>query len=307
MEKILQLQQRLKRKDKNIFLDAVEEKLTEYGYEFERIRLGRIVKSVNLETKSSQPDYIFMAHYDTPTRLPSWILWLMKFCGQNNQFLMIGLIALLFFVFFAIVELAPALFSIEAEMISIIIIGLAYIILIISFIPVLIPNKNNFDDNTSGVIALLSLAKKCKEQGIENVKFVFVDTEEIGLFGSRAHRRYLEREKLISRNCKVISLDCVGAGDFPVVIRNSKSSYAASLHNALQETFADAKSIRMIMPMSDNFSFTKYGAINISFMNKAIIPTGYYIPNIHSAKDDKVDLDKIEKLTDTLAGYILAH
>ena len=36
MDKILELQRRFFRKEKNKFLDTVEEKLTGYGYEFER-------------------------------------------------------------------------------------------------------------------------------------------------------------------------------------------------------------------------------------------------------------------------------
>ena len=291
MEKILELQQRLSRKDKNKFLDAVEDKLSEIGYEFERKKSGSIIKSVNLETKSYRPEYVFMAHYDTPTIMPTWLLWLMKLFGQNNQILIAILLIIL-------IQLISMLIVIHFAF------ALINLIVFLSFIPLLFANKKNFDDNTSGVIALLSLAEKCKKNGVENVKFVFVDNEELGLFGSRAHKRYLEKEKLISPDCKVISLDCVGAGDFPLIICNSKSNYAKPFFDALQKEFKDTKSIRILMPLSDNFSFTKYGAINISFMNKAIMPTGYYIPNVHSSKDDKIDLEKIEKLTDVLANIV---
>jgi len=44
IDKILEVQRRFYRKEKNRFLDAVEEKLTEYGYEFERKKFGRIIK-----------------------------------------------------------------------------------------------------------------------------------------------------------------------------------------------------------------------------------------------------------------------
>lgn len=292
MEKILTLQKRLSRKEKNKFLDAVEEKLTEYGYEFERKELGSIIKSVNLETKTAQqPDYIFVAHYDTPTMLPFWFSWLFRLCGQTNQALVIILGVVLYFLLLALMDI-HLVFTVISTVI--------FFALFISLFSILIPNRKNFDDNTSGVIALLSLAKKCKERGIENVKFLFVDNEEIGLFGSMAHRSYLEKERLISPRTRVVSLDCVGAGNFPLIIRNGKSDYAELFYNEIQKEFAACKSIRMIMPLSDNFSFRRYGALNISFVNKAVIPFEYYIPNVHSCKDNRIDLDRIEKLTDVL-------
>jgi len=287
MDKILELQRRFFRKEKNKFLDTVEEKLTEYGYEFERKKFGNIIKSVNLKTKSIQPEFIFIAHYDTGTIAPFSFSWLMKIFGVNNQLLIIILVVFLtnlreFHIFFNIV----------------------YWIIFISLLAMLIPNRKNFDDNTSGVIALLVLAKKCKESEINNVKFIFIDNEELGLIGSRAHRKYLEKEKLISPNSKIISLDCVGVGKLPLIIRNSKSKYETLFYKKLKDEFKLCKSIRMIMPLSDNFSFRKYGALNISFVNKAIIPFGYSLSNIHSSKDNFMDLHKIEGLAGILINIV---
>ena len=293
MEKLLEIQRRFFRKEKNKFLDIVEEKLTEYGYEFERKKFGSIIKSVNLETKSTQPEFIFIAHYDTGTIMPFWISWLMRFFGVNNQLLMIipvciliGLISGLghFYIGFKI----------------------AYWIIFASLLTILIPNRKNFDDNTSGVVALLSLAKKCKENGIDNVKFIFADNEELGLIGSSAHRKYLEKGQLISPDSKIISLDCVGVGELPLIMRNSKSDYEVLFREEFQKEFEFCKSIRMILPLSDNFSFRKYGALNISFANEAVIPFGYALSNIHSSKDNFIDFHKIEKLTDVLANIVKA-
>jgi len=291
MEKILAIQRRFFRKEKNKFLDTVEEKLTEYGYESERKKFGKIIKSVNLETKSTQPEFVFIAHYDTGTIMPFWISWLMRFFGINNQILMI--IPLCF-----VMGLLSALGHYH------IVFNIVYWIVIISLLTILIPNRKNFDDNTSGVIALLSLAKKCKENGIEHVKFIFVDNEELGLIGSSAHRKYLEKERLILPHSKIISLDCVGVGEFPVIFRNSKSDYEVFFHKEFQNAFELCKSISVIMPLSDNFSFRKYGALNISFVDKAVIPFGYSLSKIHTSNDNFIDLHKIEKLTDVLANIV---
>ena len=300
MEKILEIQRRFFRKEKNKFLDTVEEKLTEYGYEFERKSFGKIIKSVNLETKtkSEQPEFIFMAHYDTGQMIPFWMGWIMKLFGHNNILLWI-----IFFHFFydysKTIFIFSTLLPFHPYHISL------FTLIALSLLIILIPNKKNVDDNTSGVISLLSLAKKCKENGIENVKFIFVDMEEIGLFGSRAHKRYLEKEHLISPNCKIISIDCVGGvGKIPLIVRNSKSGYAEIFHQEIQKEFENCKSIHSFIPFSDNFSFRKYGALNISFVDKAIFPFGYSLSNVHSSKDVHIDLARIEKLTNAITNFI---
>ena len=151
MEKILETQRRFFRKEKNKFLDAVEEKLTEYGYKFERKKFGKIIKSVNLETQSTQPEFIFIAHYDTGTIVPLWISWLIKIFGVNNQLPIIIQVAFL-------TNLLPPLSELH------IFFNIVYWIIFISLLTILIPNRKNFDDNTSGVIALLLLAKKMQRE-----------------------------------------------------------------------------------------------------------------------------------------------
>jgi len=292
MEKILKIQRRFFRKEKNQFLEAVEEKLTEYGYVSERRAFqGLIFKSENLETKCDKPEYIFIAHYDTGVTMPFWFHPLSKLFGANS----IAFIAA-FFILFLTLEIT----SIHWHVIS-----YWKIIFGISFLSILFPNKKNFNDNTSGVIALLQLAKKFKENGIDNVKFIFVDNEEWGLFGSKAHRKHLEKEKLILPQCKVISIDCVGGGgEIPLVTQNGKSEYAEFFQKEIQKEFGLCKSEKMTLPFSDNYSFRKYGALNISFVDMAKIPVGYYISNIHSSKDSEINLPKIEKLTDVLTNII---
>ena len=291
MDKLLELPRRFFRKEKNRFLDTVGENLAESGYDFERINFGSIIKSINLETKSVQPEFVFMAHYDTGTIMPFWFSWLLKIFGVNNQWLMI--IIMCFFI-----NLLSILGNFHISF------NIAYWIIFISFFIIVVPNKRNFDDNTSGVIALLSLAGKCKENNIDNVKFIFIDNEELGLFGSRAHRKYMEKMKTISPDSKIISLDCVGVGKTPLIIKNSKSKYESILFKNVKDEFELCKIIKMIMPLSDNFSFRKYGALNISFADKAIIPFGYSLSKIHSSKDNFINLQQIERLTDVLINFI---
>ena len=295
MKEILNIRKRFSRKDKKKFLKIIETELTELGYEVEKKKFWRLLTSVNLETKNDNPEYIFVAHYDTGTIMPFWMNWLMKLIGINRQLLMI----------FILIGFIKILILFVEGYQPIIVTGLSGFI----FIPlllILVPNWKNYDDNTSGVISLLKLAKKFKENGLENSKFIFVDNEELGLFGSAAHKRYLEKNNLISKDCKVISIDCVGgSGEIPLIIKNSNSDYSKLFQDAIKNEFNECKIVRMILPASDNFSFKKYGAINISFVDKTIIPNGYYIRDIHSYKDGKIDLEKIDKLCNVITETII--
>ncbi|MCL2727169.1 MAG: M28 family metallopeptidase [Bacteroidales bacterium] len=291
MEKILEIQRRFFRKEKNQFLDRIEEELAEYGYKSERKDLGMFVKSINLETKCDKPEFIFIAHYDTGGVIPFWFHPFCRLLGTNSIASFVAII-----VIFFTLDLISSYWHVASYL---------RLILGISFLSILIPNKKNFDDNTSGVVALLKLAKKFKEKGMNHAKFIFVDNEEWGLFGSRAHKKYLEKEQNMTPQCKIISIDCVGGGGkIPIITRNGKSEYAKYFQKEIQKQFELCKSVRMALPFSDNYSFSEYGALNISFANRAILPVGYYIPRIHSSKDREINLPQIEKLTDVLTDAI---
>jgi len=299
MEKILKAKRRFFRKEKNIFLDTVEEKLKEYGYEYQRKSFGKIIKSINLETKCDNPDFIFIAHYDTGTITHFWYNWLVKFFGHNVLLKIFSKIVSIIHISF----LLP--FAILLAMFLFVNFNFIFWVLCILIFSFFIPNKNNFDDNTSGVIALLLLAKKVKGNGVDNVKFIFVDNEEKGLFGSRAHRKYLEEEQLIFFNSKIIGIDCVGKDEIPLIVKYAKSRFAEHLQREIKNEFGTCTSVKTDLPHSDAFSFAdKYAALDISFVSKAVISSGYYIRKVHTSKDNEIDLNKIEKFTNALANVI---
>ncbi len=267
MQDLLNHKKRCIRSQKNAFLRAIEKYLTNYGYQFERKKLGAFIKSVNLETKCHNPEYIFLAHYDTGTIIPFWVRWIMKLVGINRMiFLMIFMVALSY----GLKHLLP--FAPEPVQLGF------SIVLWGSLLSILIPIPNNADDNTSGVITLVKLLSICKERGIDNVQCIFVDKEELGLFGSVAQRKHMEQQGLLSKSTKIISIDCVGGTNtFPLIIKSGTSSLAHTVQKELEKTFPNVQSTKPQLPVSDNHSFKKYGAINISFVKKAVIPGGYYI------------------------------
>lgn len=290
MKELLDIKKRFKRSDKEMFLEIIGQKLKEFGLDFELKQFGKVIKSINLETKNDNPDYVFIAHYDTGTILPFWFNWLMRIFGINRQLIIMFSIGIS-------VTLLSGLFSRYVPFID----SIVAITLGLSMLSIFIPNKKNLDDNTSGVITLLQIASKLKGNSELNAKLIFVDNEEIGLIGSSAHYKYLKKNNKIGNHCKVFSIDCIGgSGDIPLIIRNGESTYLDLLKEDLMNEFGTCETIKMEMPASDNYSFKALGALNLSFVSKSTLKGGYYIKNIHSSKDDQINMDRISKVSDII-------
>lgn len=71
-------------------------------------------------------------------------------------------------------------------------------------------NKTNANDNTSGVVTLLEIARTLPENQREKTCFILFDLEEAGLLGSAAYQKAHKDE---TTHQLVLNLDCVGDGD----------------------------------------------------------------------------------------------
>lgn len=71
-------------------------------------------------------------------------------------------------------------------------------------------NPSNANDNTSGVVTLLEIARSLPENQRKKAAFVLFDLEEVGLIGSASYRK---AHKAQSNRQTVLNLDCVGEGD----------------------------------------------------------------------------------------------
>ncbi len=85
-------------------------------------------------------------------------------------------------------------------------------------------NKNNHNDNTSGVATVLSVAESLSAAAREKVAFILFDNEEKGKKGSKAHFA-AHKEEMADK--LVINFDCVGNGDHIVFISKGKASKSA--------------------------------------------------------------------------------
>jgi hypothetical protein len=171
----------------------------------------------------------------------------------------------------------------------------------------LIPNPHNREDNTSGVIGLMALADWIKDQPAlkAKVQLVFLDNEEWGLLGSGGLKEYWNKQGYPYQEAVIITLDCISRGRVPLVLHHGKDQHARHVLPYLQKYLPEAKIVNMrFIPLSDNFTFRKQGAIDITFTDRSLVPGGYYVPRIHVRQDNDLSPERLAACIDGLSDYL---
>lgn len=237
--------------------------------------------------------YLVTAHYDTPAsiglpnvltpcNLVTYILW---------QFLLVGA-----FVVAAIAAgVLTWVLSNNIDLAKFVALVVYWCVLLgLMFGPA---NKSNVNDNSSGVITALEIARTMPQMHRDKVCFVLFDLEEAGLIGSAAYRKAHKAE---SENQIVLNLDCVGDGDhiifFPMKKAKKDEKLMAEIHRI--GGWFDKKHI---MLKKDGFytypSDQKHFPLGIgiaAFNKKKGI--GYYVAKIHTKKDTVLDPTNVNLL-----------
>lgn len=196
---------RKSRKQKEAFRSDVQSYVTELGY------------TVNLEKGSfgarnivigdpEKAKYVVTAHYDTPAGmlLPNLITPCNPVTFILYQLSLVGL----FIIAAVAVGALGGLIANSPEVASMVAVIVYWaLLLMMMFGPA---NKNNANDNTSGVVTLLETARTLPELHRDKVCFVLFDLEEAGLIGSAAYRK---AHKKATENQVILNLDCVGDGN----------------------------------------------------------------------------------------------
>ena len=194
---------RKSKNQKEAFRQDVKAYFSRHGYEAkeEKGSFG----AVNLIAGDPEKaKYLVTAHYDTCARmvLPNFITPCNPLIYWSYQ---IGLVLLIAIIAIAAGVLVGLLWPESRKQVAL----LTYwaILVLMIFGPA---NPSNVNDNTSGVITLLEIARTLPENQREKVCFVLFDLEEAGLIGSASYRK---KHKKASDGQLVLNLDCVGEGD----------------------------------------------------------------------------------------------
>lgn len=199
---------------KQAFRDAVQAYAASIGYD-SRVEQGSLGSRNLVIGNTEQADYLVTAHYDTCARLP-----IPNYITPCNLWLFLlwqVVLTLLILVVCVLLGLGVGLLTGSGT------IGAwsGYLMVWVVLALMLIgpANPSNANDNTSGVVTLLEIAKSMPENQRKKVAFVLFDLEEAGLIGSASYRK---AHKAQTDRQMVLNLDCVGDGDYLTLFPTKK-------------------------------------------------------------------------------------
>ena len=165
-------------------------------------------------------------------------------------------------------------------------------------------NPHNANDNTSGIITLLEIARTLPENQRCKVCFVLFDLEEAGLIGSGSYRK---KHKKATDHQMVLNLDCVGDGShirmFPTKALKKDRKKLTSLYKACgyfgkRNVLVHEKGFS-VYP-SDQINFP-YG-VGICALRKG--KHGLYLSRIHTPRDTILEETNVNILRAALTTFI---
>lgn len=243
--------------------------------------------------------FLVTAHYDTCARMivPNWItpcnLW--SFLGY--QLLLTALIlgagfGISFLVGLALGQDLNPMLGFAAFL------GIQ---LLMRFGPA---NCSNANDNTSGVITVLEIARTLPENQRCKVCFVLFDLEEAGLIGSASYRK---GHITATGRQLVLNLDCVGDGDhirmFPTKALKNDRKQLTSLYRACgyfgkKDILVHEKGFSVYPSDQNRFPL----GVGICALGKSRF--GLSMGRIHTPKDTVLDQTNVNILRAALTTFI---
>ena len=243
---------------------------------------------------------IFTAHYDTPASF-----FLPNFMTPRNRVFFwlrqVGMI-LLFVLFGAAVGVPVWLISGDGQ-VGFVAGWLVYMACV--FMMRIGPaNRNNVNDNTSGVAAVMETMARIPVEQRGKAAFILFDDEEKGLLGSKA---YAKAHPAVKENGFIVNLDCVGDGGH-ILLASSRKAREAAPYAALTRSM-EAQSGRTlhIFPLekcvynSDQKSFKAGTAICACSVRKGI---GFCCGKIHTNKDTVCDQGNLDFIAEGLSAFV---
>ncbi len=299
MDVVSQFPVRKSKLQKKRFLLAVQFYAESLGYPI-RVEAGAFGCRNLLLGDPETASYLVTAHYDTCARMPIPNLLtpcsLLPFLGY--QLVLTGFLAgvpMLAGVILALILKNAAWIGTCTYL------GIWVMLGLLLFGPA---NPSNANDNTSGVVTLLEIARSIPENQRHKVCFVLFDLEEAGLIGSASYRKV--HKKVINRQL-VLNLDCVGDGDqllmFPTKALKKDRKKLTSLYKACGYFGKKSLLIRekgFAMYPSDQGNFP-YG-VGICALRKSKL--GPYLGRIHTSRDTILDQTNVNLLRAALTTLI---
>lgn len=303
MDILKQYPVRKSKKQKQAFREAVTAYAQSLGYAV-KTETGTFHCQNLILGEPEKASYLVTAHYDTCARmlLPNFIAPCNPVVFLSYQILMVVLLVT--------AALATGVVTVALTQSLTIAQWVALVVYWVLLLAMLIgpANKHNANDNTSGVVTLLEIARSLPENQRSKVAFVLFDLEEAGLWGSASYRK---AHKAQTDRQIVLNLDCVGDGDELVFFPTQKLKKDKAKLNTLRPVCGQfgKKSIALrekgfsVYP-SDQKNFP-YGVGIAAFHRKKGI--GLYCSRIHTNRDTILEITNVNLLRAALITLIAGN
>ncbi len=290
---------RKSKKQKQAFRDAVQSYVGSLGYE-SKVEKGSFCSQNLVIGDPEKAKYLITAHYDTCARLP-----------------FPNLITPCNFWTFLAYQLAMVVFMLAVPAIPGVLVGLLthsfkngyltwYLLFWVVFVMMFFgpANKTNVNDNTSGVITLLEIARTLPENQRSKVCFVLFDLEEAGLIGSASYRKTHQNatDKQV-----VLNLDCVGDGDHIMLFPTKKLKkdipklapiYKCCGYFGKKSVLVRDKGFSVYPSDQKNFPY----GVGIAAFHKG--KAGLYLSRIHTPRDTVLEETNVNILRAAMISMI---
>lgn len=288
-------QVRKSRAQKAAFRELVKAEMRKEGVFFREERAKGLLENVNLVYGNiATAEYVFGAHYDTCAELP-----FPNLATPLNIPLSI-LMQLLLMLMLALPAALGAFLTawLGAPVGVAAAVGVLLGVLASALVIAGKPNRHTMNDNTSGVVALLTLLSRLPKERRGRVAVVLFDNEEVGLIGSTLFRK---RHARAMADRPLVNLDCVGDGEMLLLAPNKgyradeelcARTRAAFPAGSLAPVFA-----RRAFYPSDQWGFPK--ALAVATLKRRRF-FGAVIDRIHTRRDTILKEENIEYIVEGL-------
>ena len=300
MDVLAQFPVRKSKHQKQAFRDSVQSYCEGLGY-------GVSVESGSFGSRNvvigdpKTAKFLVTAHYDTCARLP--FPNLLTPCNLIT-FLLYQLFQVVFIFIGAMIPgILISLVTDNSELGGLV--SYAFVWLLLVMMMVGPANKKNANDNTSGVVTLLEMARTLPDNQRHKVCFVLFDLEEAGLIGSASYRKTHKKE---TDHQIILNLDCVGDGDEIVLFPTKKLRKDMKKMEWLYKTIGrygdktiDVREKGFAIYPSDQAQFP-YG-VGIAAFHRSKL-AGLYLSRIHTPRDTVLELTNVNILRAALTTLI---
>ena len=281
---------------KAAFWEDVMQYIRDLGYEVHAETFRKDGLNIVFGSQDSA-EYLITAHYDTPASIG-----IPNVCTPCNALRS----RLQFLITFAIsfgLSLGAGLLVKSGHILP----GVALFLPILIFLYLIrngSANVSNANDNTSGIVTLLEIARTLPEAYRSKVCFILFDLEEKGLKGSAAYRK---AHKEATEKQLVLNLDCVGDGDHILLMpyKNTRKDEALIARLSYLGGWFGKKQIQTIHKgfchyNSDHKNFPRSVAVG-AFHKKG---KNFILDKIHTKRDTKLDMTNVNLLRAALTSLI---